>query len=141
MTKKATSHPLWRRWCSLRNQIYNPRNHHYKYYGGRGIDIDPRWDHFWTFANEVEALIGPLPFPGALLDRIDNDRGYWPDNICWSTPRANSNNRQSSLRITAGNETHTLAEWARRTGIKSRTLWSRIYDLGQTPEQALGFNI
>lgn len=137
--RKATAHPLWKRWTSFRNQIYNSRNRQYKYYGGRGIDIDPRWNDFWTFADEVEAEIGPLPFPGAQLDRIDNDRGYWSGNIKWSTAQENHNNRQSNTIVLCNDEMHTLAEWGRITGIKSRTIWSRIYDLGYTPEQALGF--
>lgn len=139
--RKATAHPLWRRWTCFRNQIYNKNNYQYRYYGGRGIDIDPRWNNFWTFADELEAEIGPLPFPGAQLDRIDNNKGYWSGNMIWATVQENHNNRQSNLIIEFNNEEHTLAEWSRITGIKSRTIWSRIYDLGYPLEQALGFKI
>lgn len=137
---KATSHPLWKRWITIRNQITNPNNRQYQYYGGRGIDIDPRWNHFWTFATEIEAEIGPLPFAGAHLDRIDNDLGYWPGNMQWSTPKENHNNRRTNIYIEAFGETHTLAEWARLTGINSKTIWSRIYDRNYTPERALGLD-
>jgi hypothetical protein len=137
--RKATAHPLWKRWTAFRNQITNPNNYQYKYYGGRGLDIDPRWNDFWTFADEVEAEIGPIPFPGAQLDRIDNDRGYWPGNIQWSTIQENHNNRQSNMMVMYGDEIHSVADWARITGINASTLWSRIHDLGYPIEQALGF--
>ena len=140
MTKQtATSHPLWFRWVSFRNQITNPKNAHYKYYGGRGIDIDPRWNTFWTFVEEVESEIGPIPFKGAQFDRIDNDRGYWPGNIQWSTRQENHNNRQDNMMIQYNDEIHTLAQWGRITGIKARTIWSRINDLHYSTGRALGF--
>lgn len=129
-------HPLWRRWANLRNQCNNERNYNWKYYGGRGITYPKRWDNFENFVNDIESTIGPIPFKGAHLDRKNNDRGYSRNNICWSTPRENSNNRQTNHMVTYQGRRQTLADWSRETGIPFRTLWSRLMDYGLTPKVA-----
>lgn len=134
---KKTEHELWQRWCSIRNVCNNPKNHNYKYYGGRGIKVHEDWCDFWTFVDDVEREIGALPFKGAFLDRKDNNGDYAPGNIQWSTAKVNGNNRQSNLMVTAFGKTQSLATWSREFNIKKGTLWSRIVDYGMTPELAL----
>lgn len=129
-------HELWARWCNLRNQCNNPNNYNWRYYGGRGIKYPRRWDDFPTFVQEVEDAIGPLPYKGAHLDRINNNGNYSPKNICWSNHRQNSNNKTNNHWVTYQGRRQTLAEWARETGIPFRTLWSRIVDYGLPPKQA-----
>ena len=130
-------HELWRRWCNMRNLINNPRNYNYRYYGGRGISYDPSWDDFWQFVSDVESEIGPLPYKSAFFDRIDNNGNFEPGNICWGTPRGNSNNRTTNHLVTAFGETKTLAQWSSEYNIKLATLRCRILHYGYTPEQAL----
>ena len=130
-------HPLWRRWANFRNMCNNPKNYAYKYYGGRGITYTKRWDDFETFVHDVEETIGPIPFPGAMLDRKNNNGNYTKSNICWSTPRQNSNNRQSNYMMTYLGKRQSLAEWSREYKIPFRTLWSRVVDHGLTAKQAL----
>lgn len=136
-TFKKCEHELWPRWAGLRNRCDNPNNHSYSSYGGRGITYDPSWNDFWTFVDDVEREIGPLPFKGAFLDRKDNNGNYEPGNIQWANARVNSNNRRSNLVLTAFGRTLTLADWARVYQIPSRTLWSRMKDYGMTIEQAI----
>lgn len=130
-------HPLWGRWATMKNVCDNPNNRSYSYYGGRGITYAPEWSTFEQFVEGIESTIGPVPFPGAHLDRIDNDRGYFPGNVRWATPKENHNNRRSNMILTAFGKTMTLTEWSKYVGLKSSTIWSRIIDLGHTPEQAL----
>lgn len=47
-------------WRDMRKRCFNPKDPNYPNYGGRGIDIDPRWDDFMTFLSDV----GPKPKPG-----------------------------------------------------------------------------
>lgn len=130
-------HELWRRWCSIRNMCDNPRNNNYKYYGGRGIKVCDDWYDFWTFVDDVETEIGPLPYKSAILDRVDNDQGYQPGNICWGTPRSNANNRTNSHLMTAFGRTQTLAQWCQEYNMNLHTLRCRILFYNYTPEQAL----
>lgn len=39
--------------------------------------------------------------------------------------------------IACQGEVHSISEWARITGIRQATLWSRLNNLGWTPERAL----
>lgn len=76
-------------------RVLNRNHESYRHYGGRGIDMDPRWRKFDEFFSDV----GPKPSPELSLDRIDNDRGYWPDNVRWATWSEQSRNRRGSRTI------------------------------------------
>jgi hypothetical protein len=60
------------------------------------------------------------------LDRIENDKGYSPDNCRWVTIKEQQNNRRSSRMITFNGETHTMYEWAKILGMPYKTLNNRI---------------
>ena len=123
MTK--SKHPLFKMWCRLRNYYTNPNNSHYKYYGGRGLEMSSEWmNNFYQFAHDIEAL-GPRP-PDGILDRRDNDQGHNASNCFWGNPHDNCNNRQTSMMVTYQGRTQSLADWSTELGIKHRTLWSRL---------------
>jgi len=78
-------------WLHMRGRCRNPSNTRYALYGGRGITICDRWDSFEVF----HADMGDPPV-GLSIDRIDNNKGYSPDNCRWATQRDQVHNSRST---------------------------------------------
>jgi len=89
---KANS-PTYHVWEALKSRCLSHANKQYHSYGGRGITVCPRWDSFENFYADM----GERP-DGLQIDRIDNDKGYSPDNCRWVTRSENSQNRRTSKR-------------------------------------------
>lgn len=122
----------YRSWCSMKTRCTNPNHEAYNRYKNKGIC--DRWLGEDGFKNFYEDL-GPRP-DGYTLDRIDNNKGYSPDNCRWSSIKEQGNNRNDNIRIEYNGEEHTIAEWAEKAGLKYTTLHERLR-LGMTIEQAL----
>jgi hypothetical protein len=102
-------------------------NRHYE-----GVTICERWQT--SFANFLED-IGEVP-EGLTLDRIDNSKGYSPDNVRLATPKQQANNRTNNVVITIDGITKTASEWADEAGLPRTTVYNR-YKAGWKPEDCL----
>ena len=119
-------------WKSMIQRCHNPRNPSYPSYGGRGVHVCDRWrSSYAAFCADV----GPRP-AGLTLDRIDGARGYEPGNVRWATKREQALNRSTTKLITYRGRTLSIADWARRAGLSSQTLHSRL-TLGWPMRRAL----
>jgi len=77
----------------MMTRCYNPRAVNYLDYGARGIDICPLWKtSFSYFYND---MLGSYR-PGLEIDRIDNNKGYTPENCRWVTRAENCRNTRAS---------------------------------------------
>jgi hypothetical protein len=127
-------HPLYKAWVSARHRCHNPKDKSYRNYGGRGITVCPDWlDNPKAFVEWGENNGWRR---GLQLDRIDNDKGYCPENCRFVTPSENQNNRSCTAFIEIKGERVPLAVAARRHGIRADTLRSRIKS-GWEVEKAL----
>ena len=117
----SSRRPEYKTWGSMIQRCYNPSCSRFGDYGARGITVCARWrDSFDAFLEDM----GPRP-KGHSLDRIDNSKGYQPDNCRWATITTQNNNRRSCVYITHDNRTLTLAQWAEVTGISYLALHDR----------------
>ena len=73
---------------------------------------------------------------GLQIDRIDNNAGYSPDNCRWIAQADNLANTRRNVLVEIGGEKHTVAEWARISGVNERTLRNRL-KAGKRPEEAI----
>lgn len=130
-----SKHPLYGTWKRIKARCYNTKCKDYKDYGGRGITICTEWrDDF------VEFLYWSLKhgwWEGASIERVDNDKGYSPENCKWIPVSEQSKNRRTIHLITYKGETKSVAEWSRIKNIPSSTLRMRLNSKNFTLEQAL----
>lgn len=116
-------------WSAMRKRCLLPSHEAFDRYGGAGITICDRWlEPKHGFDNFAEDM-GLRP-KGKTLDRIDNAKGYSPENCRWATQREQMNNVKHNIRITWQGETKTASEWAdderlARLGITYDTLTQR----------------
>lgn len=115
---------LYNIWIGMKRRCYDTKDKGYHNYGGRGITICDEWlkDYSsfrrWAYNNGYSENL--------TIDRIDNDKGYSPENCRWTTMEIQSNNTRFNHHVTYKGETHTLAEWGRITGIKDDYIGRRL---------------
>lgn len=121
--------PTYSSWTNMKARCDNPKASGYWRYGGSGIDYDPSWACFDNFLADM----GERP-KGTSIDRIDNARGYWPDNCRWATNREQILNRSNTAKVTFEGCEWKLDELANHLDIHRDTLLYRIRR-GWTDEQ------
>jgi hypothetical protein len=127
---------LFNIWRGIKKRCYSKNKDNYKFYGGRGIEMDKYWkEDFTNFAKWA----GENDYADdKFIDRIDNNGNYEPSNCRFINNEEQQHNKRNNYNMTAFQETKTLEEWARddrclvsTTTIKRRILW------GIKPELAI----
>lgn len=125
---------IYKVYLSMLNRCYKKYDEFYPDYGGRGITVCKEWRedftsfYDWAMANGYRDDL--------TIDRIDNDKGYSPDNCRWATCKEQSCNKNSNKNLTYRGKTMTMAEWSDEIGISRSSLFGRL-KRGWSVEKAL----
>lgn len=118
-------------------RCYDPSFKYYGYYGGRGITVCGEWlgdnglDVFRTWAMENGYK------RGLTIERLDNNKGYSPDNCAWVDRFEQGRNKRNNVLVTINGETKILAEWCRILNVPYWRVKSRRNKLGWTVAESL----
>lgn len=119
---------LFALWQTIKQRCYNSKRSNYDRYGGRGITVCDEWlksENFvrWALNNGYKK--------GLQLDRIDNSKGYNPDNCHWVTAKQNSQNTRRNVTLTIKGLSNCVSEWARIYNVSPFTIYWWIKEKGE----------
>jgi hypothetical protein len=127
---------LYKIWKKIKGRCYCVTDKMYYNYGGRGISMSDDWYinpvsfYNWSVKNGYEE--------GLELDRINNEKGYFPDNCRWTTSEVNNNNKRNNIKYLYKGIWLTLPQISRKHGIVGfSTLYRRINENKLSLEEAL----
>lgn len=109
-------------------RCYSEKSDGYRAYGSRGITVYDEWlrnpETFeaWALDNGWQR--------GLTIDRIDNDRGYSPDNCRFVSFEENAKWQRKTHPITINGVTDSASGWEARAGLQRGQLNYRITKLG-----------
>jgi len=112
---------IYKIWQSMKERCGNKNNKDYGNYGDRGIKICKRWGNFINFYSDM----GNKPH-NFTIERIDNNKGYSPENCRWASWLEQQNNRRDNRRVSFDNKMLTISQWSRKLKVHPQTLYSRI---------------
>lgn len=129
----------------MKERCYDVNNNRYNIYGGRGIKICDEWinKELTGIRNQTKGYLAFKVWAlsngyreDLTIDRIDNDKGYSPDNCRWVTPKEQSNNRRSNHLILYKGESHNLKTWCEMLNLNYDRTERRINKLHWSVEKA-----
>lgn len=109
---------------NMLRRCYNQSADMYPRYGGRGITVCNEWrNNFRSFVDWSETHGYKK---GLSIDRIDNDKGYSPDNCRWATMQEQQNNRSNNRKIEFMGTVYSVHDLACLVGLSDRTIHNWI---------------
>lgn len=106
----------------MKYRCCNKNSQRYQSYGGRGITVCQEWRssfssfYYWAMANGYKE--------GLSIDRIDNDKGYYPENCRWTDAKTQISNRSWCYCADWQGKRWTLPELSDQLGISRRSLFT-----------------
>ena len=100
ITHGLTKHRFYDTWRQMLQRCNNPKHKDYKDYVARGITVCKEWLDVANFVAWAEKTYPNTK--GVSLDRIDNNKGYSPDNCRWATQSVQALNQRIRENNTSG---------------------------------------
>ena len=125
---------LYNIWRHMKYRCNNPNGKRHKFYYDKGIKVCEEWKNsFQVFYNWA---INNGYNDNLSIDRIDNNKGYYPNNCRWANSIQQNNNQSNNIKILYKGKEYSIKELAEQNNIKRATLYERI-KRGWTIEKAI----
>lgn len=125
----AKSHPqLAQTYKHMMSRCYKEKNKDFYNYGARGITVCDEWQQDRNRFCEWALVNGFENNKKLSIDRIDNDKGYSPDNCRWANAAIQGRNtRRNVLTLKLANEIRgsnmKLTQLAKKYKVSLSTIW------------------
>ena len=112
---------LYHIWASMKQRCNNKKCKAFKNYGNRNIKICDEWlsdfmnFYNWAMSNGYSEYL--------TIDRIDNNKGYSPENCRWTNSIEQNNNKRNIIKIWFKNKYYTLRDIANISHRSIKTIW------------------
>lgn len=127
---------LYKIYKNMKRRCYTTLDEHQiNNYRNRNITICDEWlkDYIsfktWAMNNGYNDNLS--------IDRVDNNKGYSPDNCRWTTAKEQSNNKRTNVYITIDGVTRTMAQWCEINNVSRNAACKRIEKYGWNPVVAV----
>lgn len=117
---RLKDHALYCKWESMKSRCYYKGDSDYRNYGARGITMCDEWRY--NFMAFVEWAENSGWEKGLTIDRIDNDKGYSPDNCRW-VPREFQNKNKRNIKLYEGK---TLPDYCKEHELNYNVVSNRL---------------
>lgn len=127
-THGASYTKLYKVWVTIKGRCLNPNDKNYHHYGGAGKSICEEWLDFETFREwayshgyDENAKKGECT-----IDRIDNSKGYSPDNCRWVDMKVQRRNQDCVTLYEYDGKKMIATDWAYELGVDPKWLYYKL---------------
>lgn len=114
---------IYHEWASMKRRCKAHTKNEKNYYS-RGIAVCKEWEtdfvafHDWAMKNGYNDSLS--------IDRIDNDKGYSPENCRWIPIEAQQSNKTNNVYFTVNGKKHCLRGLCAEKGFPYKTAYRRL---------------
>lgn len=113
---------LYEIWKNMKARC-SPRDTTGRYYS-RGIRVCDEWKN--NYAAFMNWAIQNGYTNELTIDRINNDKGYYPENCRWATYKEQGNNKSTNRHIVFNGVKKTMSQWADELNLSYSTIKYRV---------------
>lgn len=110
-------------WCGMKKRCYDKNEPCYCLYGAKGITVCDQWlndfleFYNWSIQNGYNDELS--------IDRIDNSKGYSPNNCRWVTIAQQQRNKSNNVYLEYKGERKIIVQWCEELGIDKKLVYGR----------------
>lgn len=139
---------LYKVYSGMISRCYNKKHPHYNNWGGRGIRVYDEWRYNYQKFRNWAIYSGydeTKSRKEQMLDRINNDGNYCPENCRWTTAREQNLNRRFPGKNCKGYKynwtfegvTKSMVEWCSIFNVSVPMIYYRVNEKNMSPFLAL----